>query len=129
MAIRPADGAGSVGEERYRHLFEHLPICILVADLSVTPAIVLEVNRRTELVYGYPAAELVGKLATGLAPEEDRPAVQAILQRVRLGQTVTAETTSQRRDGTRFPVRLIAAPDPRDSRHMIVAVEDITAEK
>ena len=58
-----------------------------------------------------------------------RPAVLSIVQRVQQGQTVTAETTNQRRDGTRFPVRIVAAPDPTDARHMIVTVEDITAEK
>jgi hypothetical protein len=39
-----------------------------------------------------------------------------------------AETTNQRRDCTRFPVRIIATLDPTDARHMIVTVEDITAE-
>jgi PAS domain S-box-containing protein len=106
-----------------------VPICIFVADLAVTPATILEVNRRAELVYGYTAAELVGIPATRLVPDEARATVQAIVQQVQQGQTVTAETTSQRRDGTRFPVRIIAAPDPADAGHMIVTVEDITAEK
>jgi PAS domain S-box-containing protein len=126
--IQP-DGMSPVGEQRYRHLFENLPVCILVADLTVTPATILEVNRRTELAYGYTAAELVGKPATQLVPEDARPTVLTLMQRVLLGQTVTAETTNQRRDGTHFPARLIAAPDPMDNRHMIVTVEDITAEK
>ncbi len=112
----------------HRHLFEHVPICIFVADLTVTPVTILEVNRRAELVYGYTAAELVGMPAAHLVPEDARPAVLTILQRVQQGQTVTAETTNQRRDCTRFPVRIIATPDPTDARHMIVTVEDITAE-
>jgi PAS domain S-box-containing protein len=129
MASSPTDGLSPASEQRYRHLFENLPICILVADLTETPATILEVNRRTELVYGYTAAELVGKPADQLVPEDASPAAQTILQRVRSGHTVTAETTNQHRDGTRFPVRFIAAPDPMDSHHMLVAIEDITAEK
>ena len=39
---------------------------------------------------------------------------------------MTTETINRRRDGTRFPVRIIAAPDPVDDGHMIVTVEDIT---
>lgn len=117
------------GEQRYRHLFESVPIGIFVADLTEAPATILQVNRRAELVYGYPAAELVGMPAIHLAPEETRSAALAIVQQVRQGQTVTAETTNQRRDGTRFPVRVIAAPDPTDASHMIVTVEDISAEK
>ena len=116
-------------EQRYRHLFEHMPICIFVADLTVTPATILEVNRRVELVYGYTAAELTGMPATQLVPAGALPTVLSVVQRVQQGETVTAETINQHRDGTRFPVRIIATPDPGDSGLMIVTVEDITAEK
>ena len=116
------------GEQRYRHLFKHMPVCIVIADVTATPAIILEANRRAELVYGYTAAEFAGMPAAYLIPEDARPAVLAIVQRVQQGQTVTAETTNQRRDCTCFPVRIVAAPDPTDARHMIVTVEDITAE-
>jgi PAS domain S-box-containing protein len=106
-----------------------MPVCIFVADLKVTPAIILEVNRRAELVYGYTADELVGSPATHLVPEESGADVQNILQRVRQGETVTSETTCRHRDGTTFPVRIIATLDPANSGHMIATVEDITAEK
>jgi len=128
MVTSESDSASQAGEQRYRHLFENMPICIFVADLTVTPLTILEANRRAELVYGYTAAELVGMPAAHLVPEDARPAVLTILQRVQQGQTVTAETANQRRDCTRFPVRVIATPDPTDARHMIVTVEDITAE-
>lgn len=128
MVTSESDSASQAGEQRYRHLFEHMPICIFVADLTVTPATILETNRRAELVYGYTAADLVGMPAVHLVPEDVRSAVLTILQRAQQGQTVTAETIGQRRDCTRFPVRIIAAPDPTDARHMIVTVEDITAE-
>ena len=128
MVTSESDSASQAGEQRYRHLFENMPICIFVADLAVTPLTILEANRRAELVYGYTAAELVGMPVAHLVPEDARPAVLTILQRVQQGQTVTAETSNQRRDCTRFPVRVIATPDPTDARHMIVTVEDITAE-
>jgi PAS domain S-box-containing protein len=128
MVTNESDSASQAGEQRYRQLFEHAPICIFVADLTVTSLTILEANRRAELVYGYTAAELVGMPAAHLVPEDARRAVLAILQRVQQGQTVTAETASQRRDCTRFPVRIIATPDPTDAGHMIVTVEDITAE-
>ena len=126
MATDPTDAAS---EQRYRHLFEHIPVCIFVADLTVTPSIILEGNRRAQLVFGYTAAELVGMPAGHLVPDDARPFVLNIVQRVRQGQTVTAESTNQRRDCTRFPVRIVAAPDPADAGHMIVTVEDITAER
>ncbi len=116
-------------EQRYRHLFQHVPICIFVADLTVVPAAIVEANRRAELVFGYTAAEMVGMPAAQLVPEETAPAILAIVQRVQQGQTVTAETINRHRDGTRFPVRVIATPDPTDPGRMIITVEDITAEK
>lgn len=128
MATDRSDSAGLAGKQRYRHLFEHVPICIFVADLAEVPPSIVEANRRAELVYGYSAAELVGMSAIQLVPEDARLAVLTIVQQVQQGQTVTAETTNQRRDGTRFPVRITAAPDPTDASHMIVTVEDITAE-
>ena len=67
------EGGDRAAEQRYRHLFENMPICIFVADLSVTPAIILEANRRAELIYGYTAAELVGMPAAHLVPEDARP--------------------------------------------------------
>ena len=128
MTTSQSDRANGAAEERYRHLFEHMPICIFVADLTVTPPVILDANRRAQLVYGYTDAEFTGMPAAYLIPPEARAAVLTIVQRVQQGQTVTAETTNQRRDCTCFPVRVVAAPDPTNARHMIVTVEDITAE-
>ena len=116
-------------EQRYRHLFEHVPICIFVVDLAASPATILEANRRAELVFGYPAAELLGIPATELMSAAARHTFLGIVQSVQAGQTMTVETFSQHRDGTSFPVRAIAAPDPMDAKRMIVTVEDISAEK
>ena len=78
-----SDSGSQAGEQRYRHLFEHMPICIFVVDLTATPPIFLEANRRAELVYGYTTAELVGMSAVQLVPEDARPAIVTIVQRVR----------------------------------------------
>lgn len=128
MVTNQDDNLKQIGGQRYRHLFEHAPICILVVDLTATPVAILEANRRTALVYGYPSAELVGMPAISLVPKDARRRALTIIQQVRKGQMATVETTHCRRDGTRFPVRIIAAPDPTNDGHMIVTVEDITAE-
>lgn len=129
MATTLSDGVSPIGEPRYRRLFEHLPVCILVADLTVTPAVILEANRRAELVYGCTADELVGKPAAHLVPDESKAGLQNVLRRAQLGEAATTETTNRRRDGTTFPARVIATVDPVNNGHLIVAVEDITAEK
>jgi PAS domain S-box-containing protein len=129
MVTNQTHNTSRTGGRRYRHLFEHAPICIFVIDLTVSPVTILEVNRRAELVYGYPAAGLIGMPAEHLVAEEAMQQAQTIVQQVHQGQTVTAETTHRRRDGTQFPVRVIATLDPTDDSHMIVTVEDITAER
>lgn len=126
MVKDPVDPAS---EQRYRQLFEHMPLCILVADIAVTPATVLEANPRAALVFGYSAAELVGMPAAQLLPDDAAPSWSTIVRRVQQGGTVTAESTGRRRDGSVFRVRVIAAPDPTDTRHMMITVEDITTEE
>jgi len=129
MMTNQADSENQTGEQRYRHLFEYAPICIFVIDLNATPATILEVNRRVELLYGYPASELIGMPAADLMVKEAVPVITTIAQQVQQGQTVTVETTNRRRDGTRFSVRVVAAPDPADDGKMIATVEDITAQQ
>ena len=128
MVTDQTNSAIQAREQRYRHLFENLPVSIFIADLKVTPPVILQVNKRTEVVFGYTAVELVGKPSILLATEEARVDVQNRIQRVRRGERITAETKGQRRDGTSFPMRTIAILDPTDSGHVIVAVEDITVE-
>jgi PAS domain S-box-containing protein len=129
MDTNQTNSTNRASEQRYRLLFEHAPICIFVIDLRASPATILGVNRRAELVYGYATAELVGMPVTYLIPEEAMPIGLNIINQVQQGQTVTAETTHRHRDGTHFPVRIIAAPDPSNTGQMITTVEDITAEK
>ena len=129
MALGQPDRSSQAGEQRYRHLIEYIPVCIFVVDLAATPATILEANRRAELIYGYTAAELVGMPTAYLVSAQAQPTILSIVRRVLQGQTVTTETTSQHRDGTLFPVRVIAVLDPTDDCQMIVTVEDISAEK
>ena len=118
-----------IDDQRYRHLFEHVPVCIFVIDVSTHHATILEVNRRTELVYGYSNSEMMGMPATQLTHKETVSVLQAMVHHVQRGQIARAETMHQHRDGTCFPVRVIAAPDPIDVGRMIVTVEDMTAER
>ena len=129
MVANQSQQADQTSEQRYRRLFNKLPICIFEINLAASPAAILEVNRRAEVIYGYPAADLIGKPASNLVSEVDWESLQHIVLRVQRGETVTVETTHRHRDGTTFPVRVIAVEDPIDSGRMLIAVEDISAEK
>ena len=127
--INSANCAFQVRRQDYRHLFEQIPISIIIIDLNLVPATILDVNRRAELIYGYPAADLIGNPAFLLVPDAFKVNIQNIVQRVQHGETVNAEITNRHRDGSNFPARVIATPDPAQTNHMVVIVEDITLEK
>jgi PAS domain S-box-containing protein len=130
--LEAAQDLASQNEQRFRHLFENVPLCIFEVDLSSTPPVILAANRRAEAVYGWSAEELAAMAPETLAPPEARPEIERLTERVRAGETVTVKTTNRRRDGTIFPVRVIATPEIEmgpHAGHMVVAVEDITAEK
>ncbi len=129
MVTNQNNFVSQASEQRYRHLFEILPICIFTINLTATPAIIMDGNRRAGLIYGYPAEELAGVPLAQLVPENSGEHIQGILQRVQKGETVTTEINNQRRDGTIFPVRVVATLDPNNSSQMIIAARDITAEK
>lgn len=129
MVMSQTTFTSQASEQRCRHLFENMPISIFAIDLTTNPAVIMDANRWAGLVYGYPAGELAGVPVAQLLPIESRDLAQKILQRVRHGETVTSEINNQHRDSTIFPVRLVATLDPENSDYMIIAAQDITAER
>src|SRR5689334_18466051 len=95
MSISQASSESQLGEQSYRHLFKHLPICLVVAELTATPVIILDVNQRTEMVYGYTAAQVIGNPALCLIAAESQTNLQNLLEQVKQGETVTAEVTGR----------------------------------
>lgn len=76
--------------------------------------IIIHVNKRAEMLFGYAAEELIGQPLTVLMPERYRAAHRQGLERFRnerghryIGQTV--ELTALRRDGGEFPVEVALA--------------------
>jgi PAS domain S-box-containing protein len=116
-------------EVRYRTLFENAPICIFEVDLAHSPHTLLHTNRRTEDIYGWSPSEITSVtipmiFSAGATPDHDR-----LVDQLMAGQPVTLETTHRRKDGSEFPVRLSATPASASrSNHVILAVEDISAE-
>src|SRR5262249_43467334 len=83
---------------------------ILSKDLDGT---ILTWNRAAERMYGYAAAEVVGRSIQLLVPPERAGEVPAILEQVRRGERVeNYETVRLRKDGTRIEVSLNISPMP-----------------
>jgi PAS domain S-box-containing protein len=117
-------------EARYRTLFEDAPLCIFEVDLAQTPPTILRANRQTEAVYGWSPSEITSVTMPRIFSGEAMPDHQWLSGLHLAGETVTFEATHRRKDGSPFPVRFSATPvSASEPKHIILAVEDITAEK
>ena len=95
--------------------------------------IVTDWNRAAEIIFGYTAAEMIGKSIAILQPpgQEDETAV--ILDRIRRGERVDHfETRRQRKDGQIIDVSLTVSPVWDNDNHFLGVAKvarDITAAK
>ncbi len=82
-------------------------------------------NRAAERMFGYTAAEAIGRYITLIIPVERHPEEDDVLTRIRRGDIVDHfETIRQRKDGTRLNISLTISPI-RDARGVIVGASKI----
>jgi PAS domain S-box-containing protein len=90
-------------------------------------------NRGAERLFGYSAAEMIGRCICQIVPSERHDELRLFLDKLGAGQSVTdCETERVRKDGTRVPVSLSLSPvtDAAGSVAGIAAiVRDISARK
>ena len=116
-------------KERAEALLEAAPDATVIVDGAGRIAIV---NARTEVIFGYSRAELVGQPVELLIP----PHLHArhVAQRVSYQQAPVAramganrELTARRKDGSEFPVDVSLSPlDTPDGMLIISSVRDVT---
>ncbi|MBC8447959.1 MAG: PAS domain S-box protein [Chloroflexi bacterium] len=117
-------------QERFRNLFEHVPLCIFEVDLTQTPPTILQASRQAEQVYGWSSEEFVSAPIDRIIPPEATPKLARMVEAVRAGSPITVESVNLRRDGSAFPVRISAASERNSGlSRVILTVEDITMEK
>jgi PAS domain S-box-containing protein len=90
-------------------------------------------NPAAERIFGWTRAEMVGRGGLPMAPPERRAESEYLFARVLGGESVNdLETVRLRKDGTRVPVSIAAAPVRDGAGHVIgnmVAYTDITERK
>jgi PAS domain S-box-containing protein len=109
-----AESALHASEERLRAILNTAADAIVTIDHS---GIVQSVNRATEQMFGYAAAELVGQNVNMLMPSPYREAHGGYIARyLQTGEKhiigINRETVAQRKDGTVFPVDLAVSEIP-----------------
>src|SRR5215472_2021195 len=100
---------------------------IIGKDLS---GVITTWNRGAEKIFGYSAAQAIGKRISMLAPSEDQDEMPEILERIRRGERVDHfETIRKSKDGKLVNVSLSVSPLYDDSGRVVGAskiVRDIT---
>ena len=109
-------------EQRLASIVESSHDAIISKDLN---GIITTWNDAAERLYGYSAAEIIGKPVAVLIPEDRPDEEQTILERIRRGEPVTHyETVRQRKDGTLVDISLTVSP-VRNAWGRIVGVSKI----
>ncbi len=95
---------------------------IIGKDLN---GIITSWNKGAEKIYGYSAAEIIGKTITELAPPERHAEIEGFLEKIRRGETVVNyESDRIRKDGTCIYVALTLSPI-RDASGKICGISTI----
>ena len=86
---------------------------------------ILTWNPAAEAIYGYSAAEAIGRNVSMLVPPDRMSEIAEIVERIKRGESITAlETERVRKDGRRIHVSLSLSP-MRDAAGQIVGVSTI----
>lgn len=125
--------------ERKEHLLAQEYLAAIAdssADAIITKdvkGIVTSWNKGAERIFGYTAAEMVGRHISALVPPDYPNDVPAILARVLHGKNVVGhETTRMRKDGVKIAVSITVSPIKDENGKVIRACEiarDISARK
>lgn len=126
---RAAESAIASEEARLQAMLATAPESMVVIDEG---GIVERANPATEKMFGYPAAELVGRKVALLMTEPDRARHDRYLERyLKTGHAriigTGRELTARRRDGTTFPIHLTVVEQRiAGQRRFIGTMRDIT---
>ena len=117
-------------EARFRDLFENAPLCIFEGDVSQDPPVIRRANRHVAEVYGWSAEEVASMPVERLIPREAMKQAGEVFALLKEKGFVALEMLNVRRDGTVFPVRVVARVSTAfGPRRVIVMIEDITEQK
>jgi two-component system, cell cycle sensor histidine kinase and response regulator CckA len=124
-ALRAAQQAS---EERYRLLFESIPLPVWVFDLDSHH--ILAVNEAAVRHYGYAREEFLALRIEDLRPPEDIPSLHKHLERLPAALHSAGKWRHRKKDGTVMVVEITAHPLTWEGKHAeLVVANDITADE
>ena len=109
-------------------LFRHLARVIESSDDAIVSkdlnSIITSWNRAAERMFGYSAAEAIGRSIRMIIPDDRQGEEDMVLERIRAGEAIAnLDTIRQRKDGTSIPISLTVSPMHDDSGRVIGALK------
>ncbi len=114
----------AASERRYRTLFEYAPDGILIGDANST---YLDANASMCEMLGYTYEELVGMNANDIIAADERGDINSVISEIHAGADHDREWHFRRKDGSLFPVEVIATELP--GGNILGMIRDITERK
>jgi PAS domain S-box-containing protein len=112
-------GLDDIAARHLAKVVESSDDAIVSKDLN---SVIISWNRAAERMFGYTAAEVIGKSIRMIIPADRQSEEDDVLSRIRKGEGVTHfETIRQRKDGTLVPISLTVSPIYDDAGKVIGA--------
>ena len=125
--LRQAEQELRASESRFRTFADYAKDAFFLQDDQLT---ILDVNQQACVGLGYSREELIGMHPRIFDVGLDEASIELLRQRVLAGETLTFETRHRRKDGTVFPVEILAAQfEQFGRRRHLILVRDITERK
>jgi diguanylate cyclase (GGDEF)-like protein/PAS domain S-box-containing protein len=128
-AERAAERARRNVDARYRSIFRHAGVTIMLLDLE---GVIEEVNATVTELLGYTPAELVGRGSGSLSPADESRVTREPVQQLKAGlrDAFTVEKRLTHKNGTEVWVQLTVSVIELDGvRKLSAILQDITARK
>jgi PAS domain S-box-containing protein len=111
----------SHASQRLAAIVESSKDAIVSKDLNGT---IMSWNRGAEQMFGYTAAEVIGRSIKVIIPASRLPEEDIVLAHIRAGEPVEMETVRQHKDGHHIDISLVVSP-VRDGQGRIVGASKI----
>ncbi len=128
-ARKQMEEALRISEALFRAISEQTPDCLLLLDLDdpAVPGRIFYANEAAARMHGLTLDELVGKSISELDDPDTARYVPERIARLRAGETIYFEGNHRRKDGSIFPVDVVALKIPALGGNKVLAIDrDIT---